>query len=63
MASLKVQAVERVSPSVAIRSLINEECEKYKAGERCAIDGRILISRRYAQGEHVLGPIFREAPA
>ena len=59
---LKVPVVERSSPSVALKRLIDAECEKYKAGEKSAIDGRIFIPRSHAQQDYVLGPIFKEIP-
>ena len=60
--SLKVPVVERASPSIALKRLIDAECEKYKTGEKSAIDGRIFIPRRHAQQDYVLGPIFKEIP-
>ena len=60
--SLKVPVVERVSPFVALKRLIDAECEKYKAGEKSAIDKRIFIPRRHVQQDYVLGPIFKEIP-
>ena len=60
--SLKVPVVKRASPSVALKRLIDAECEKYKAGEKSAIDGRIFIPRRHVQQDYVLGPIFKEIP-
>ena len=59
--SLKVPVAERVSPSIAFERVIAEECEKYKAGEKSAIDGRIFVPRHHEQRECVLGSIFKEA--
>ena len=58
--SLKVPVVERASPSVTLKRIIEAECEKYKAGEKSAIDGHIFIPRRHEQQDYVLGPIFKE---
>ena len=57
--SPKVPIIERVSSSVALKRLIDAECEKYKAGEESAIDGRIFVPRRHMQQDYVLGPIFK----
>ena len=54
--------MERVNPSVALKRIIDEECEKYKAGGKSDIDGRIFIPRHHEQQEYVLGPIFKEIP-
>ena len=58
--SPKVPVIEHVSSSVAMKRLINAEYEKYKAGEKSAIDGRIFVPRRHVQQDYVLGPIFKE---
>ena len=34
--SLKIAVVERASPSVTLKRIIDAECEKYKAGEKSA---------------------------
>ena len=60
--SLKVPIVERASPSVALKRLIDAECEKYKVGMKSAIDRRIFIPLRHVQQDYVLGPIFKEIP-
>jgi len=59
----KVPTIERVSSSVALKRLIDAECEKYKGDEKSAIDGRFFIPRRHVQREYVLGPIFKEIPS
>ncbi|XP_028093474.1 uncharacterized protein LOC114293582 [Camellia sinensis] len=61
--SQEVPVPERVGSSLALKRLIDAECEKYKAGEKSAIDGRIFIPRRHVQREYVLGPIFKEIPS
>ncbi|XP_028094712.1 uncharacterized protein LOC114294764 [Camellia sinensis] len=58
--SQKVPAPERVGSSLALKRLIDAECEKYKAGEKSAIDGRIFVPRHHEQQNYVLGPIFKE---
>ncbi|XP_028103395.1 receptor kinase-like protein Xa21 [Camellia sinensis] len=40
--------------------IIDEKCEKYKAGEKNAIDGRIFIPHRHEQQEYMPGPILKE---